>query len=170
MKALTEKQPWPALQMLGLKELEIRSRKTNYRGPLMVTSSQRPEPTKVAFQAIRKAGGNITSALLYDKILPNGYALFVCDLTDCQPMTPKDEARALVPYREGLWAWTFENIRPLEPFPVKGQLGIWNYQGECTTCENHCPDDGGFCSSCYWEPAPSLFLADKQAQEGKSVG
>ena len=30
-------------------------------------------------------------------------------------------------YKEGRYAWILDSIEEVEPIPVKGQLGIWNY-------------------------------------------
>lgn len=33
-------------------------------------------------------------------------------------------------YKAGRYAWVLENVEPIEPFKVKGRLGIWHYNDE----------------------------------------
>ena len=44
---------------------------------------------------------------------PVGKAVAVCELVDC------------VQNEDGEWEWLLENARPIKPFPVKGQLGLF---------------------------------------------
>ena len=53
-------------------------------------------------------------------------ALCVVNLIDCRPMVESDQEAAQCEVYEGAWSWVFENIRPMEPFPVRGQLGIYD--------------------------------------------
>ena len=98
------------------------------------------------------------------KVLDSGVseALAVVSLTDCRPMTKEDEAKAWVPYQKERWAWAFQNVQPLKPFPVKGRLGLWNYNGDSKTCKHYFGSDR--CDiepSCDWYPAKSLFEDSK---------
>ena len=107
MKALSVRQPWANLIASGAKTIETRLWATPYRGPLLIVSSKSP------------------------RIYPAGYALAVADLVDCRPMTRADEDAAMCERYPGAWSWLLENIRPIKPFPVKGQLGI--YEVACDT-------------------------------------
>ena len=40
-------------------------------------------------------------------------------------MKKSDELFAMCPYGKDLYAWVLSNIRKIEPFPVKGQLGLY---------------------------------------------
>lgn len=107
MKALSVKQPWASLIASGQKPIETRVWPTNYRGELLIVSSKSPKIDN----------------------LPCGMALCVVNLIDCRPMVESDQEAAQCEVYEGAWSWVFENIRPIEPFPVRGQLGI--YDVEC---------------------------------------
>jgi hypothetical protein len=170
MKALSVKQPWASLVSLGLKPPEIRSRKTNYRGPLMICSSQRPDTSLIAILAASKA--------LMERDIPRdnyplGQALSIVDLIDCRPMTKEDESDAWVPYQDGLWAWIMSEPKLLKPFPVKGRLGVWKYSGPCETCFKHRGRSGriycgGVDSGCEdWYPAASLFFTNQAIEPGE---
>ena len=102
MKALSVKQPWANLIAIGEKTIETRTWATQYRGPLLIVSSKTP------------------------RIAPAGYALALVELVECRPMMLSDEKSARCPVYDNAIAWLFRNIRALEPFPVKGQLSIFD--------------------------------------------
>ncbi|HPA47471.1 MAG TPA: ASCH domain-containing protein [bacterium] len=108
MKALSVKQPWANKIASGEKTIEVRTWYTHYRGPLLIVSSVNPP------------------------IAPAGYALAVADLVDIRPMRKRDEKMALCESFDGAYSWVLENIRPIKPFPVRGQKGIYEvkYNGK----------------------------------------
>jgi hypothetical protein len=101
MKALSVRQPWANLIAAGDKSIETRRWATDHRGPLLIVSSKVP------------------------RIEPAGYAIAIANLVDCRPMTERDEPDACCPAYPGAFAWVLEDIRKIEPFPVKGRLGIF---------------------------------------------
>ena len=98
MKALSVRQPYAGMIASGEKTIETRRWKWSYRGDLVIVSCARP------------------------KIGLTGHALAVVRMVDCRPMTRDDEAAARCELYPGAWAWVFEDVRPIEPFPVKGML------------------------------------------------
>lgn len=101
-KAISLKQPWANLVASGKKTIETRVWKTNYRGDLVVCSSQNP------------------------KIKPFGVALCIVELYDIKPMTKKHEEKACIKLYPGAYSWFLTNLRPISPpIPVKGSLGIF---------------------------------------------
>ena len=103
-KAISLKQPWANLVASGKKTIETRKWSTNYRGDLVICSSQKP------------------------KIDPAGYALCIVELYDVRPMEKKDEKKACVKVYPRAHSWFLRNLRPIKPFPVKGSLGIYNLE------------------------------------------
>ncbi len=101
MKALSLKQPWANLVASGKKTLETRKWPTKYRGDVLIVSSKSP------------------------KIEPTGQALAIVEIVNCRPMTKADESAACCPLYPGAWAWELRNVRPIKPFPVKGQLSFY---------------------------------------------
>jgi hypothetical protein len=101
MKAISIKQPWANLIASGKKTIETREWSTPYRGQILLVSSKVP------------------------KIEPAGCAVAVADLVDCRVMTQADEAAAQCPFYPNAFAWVLRNIRAIEPFSVKGQLGLY---------------------------------------------
>ncbi len=104
MKALSVRQPWASLIAAGIKTLEIRSKRTRHRGPLLICASQRPA---------------------YDT-LPCGVAVCIVDVVDARPMRPEDEAASGVAYDPALWAWELAGACEVEPVEVTGRLGFYD--------------------------------------------
>ena len=99
--ALTVRQPWANLIASGKKTIETRRWRTVHRGPLLICSSAQPP------------------------IAPAGCAVAMVNLIDCRPMTAADEPLACCPVYPGAWAWVLAEIRPIQPFRVKGQQRLF---------------------------------------------
>lgn len=125
-KALSFQQPWATLIALGEKTVECRSRsiKTSVQD-LLVCSSK----TARAFYPI--------PGLAY------GYALALVDVVDCVPFCKKHVAPALmeeVP-EEQSYAWILENVRPVEPFPVRATASFFYVQEKIVLTNLQTADD-----------------------------
>jgi hypothetical protein len=101
MKALSIEQPWANMIASGEKTIETRTWSTDYRGPILIVSSKTP------------------------RIEPAGCALAVAKLMNCRPMTKDDEDEACCELYPGAFAWVLRCIKRIEPFAVKGNLGIY---------------------------------------------
>lgn len=101
MKALSIKQPWANLIAEGMKTIETRVWSTSHRGKILIVSSKKP--------VIQLAG----------------YALAVANLIDCRPMTREDEENAQCEVYVNAYSWILTDITKIQPFPVKGQLGLY---------------------------------------------
>jgi hypothetical protein len=102
MRAISIKQPWANLIASGKKTIETRTWSTLYRGEILLVSSKSP------------------------RIEPAGCAVALADLIDCRPMVKADEEAAKCPVYPNAVAWVLTNIRAIKPFPVKGQLGVYD--------------------------------------------
>ena len=115
--ALSVKQPWVNMIDRGEKTIETRTWKTNYRGPLVIASSQTPDTA--AMPASECPG-------------PFGMAVCIVELIDCRPMALfEDEHDACCRWDPDLFAWVFEpgNVRHIEPpFAVRGRQGIFTVE------------------------------------------
>lgn len=109
LKALSLKQPWANMIASGEKTIETRRWPTDYRGPLLIVSSKAPN------------------------IPPTGCAVALAKLCDCRRMTKADETAARCQLYPGAYAWVLQDVRPLKPFPVRGQLGIYDVAVEEAT-------------------------------------
>jgi len=104
-KAISLQQPWANLVATGKKTIETRKWSTNYRGDLVICSSQNP------------------------KIEPYGKALCIVELYDVKPMTKEHEKEACIQVYPKAHAWFLRNLRPINPpIPVKGALSIFNLE------------------------------------------
>jgi hypothetical protein len=102
MKALSLRQPWANLIANGLKTIETRKWKTNYRGDLVICSSKNPN------------------------IFPAGYAICIVEVYDCIPMIKEHEEKACIKIYPNAWSWFIRNVRLINPmFPVKGKLSFF---------------------------------------------
>ena len=117
MKALSVHQPFASLIAAGEKTIETRRWPTSYRGDLLIVSTLRP---------YRPNPG-----------LPLGQALCVVMLYDCVPSTFDHASAACCSIYEGAWSWLLEDVRPIEPFPVRGYQRIYEVEvPEGVLCES----------------------------------
>lgn len=110
MKALSIHPVFAAFIFAGEKTVECRTWATDYRGDILICSTQ------------KKVKGTIP-----------GHALCVARLADVVPFERKHIKPACMEPRDfspGMYAWILEDIRVIKPIPLKGKLGIWNYDGD----------------------------------------
>jgi hypothetical protein len=130
MKVLSLTEPYATLIKNGLKTIETRSWKTNYRGILYIHASS----TKIPYSY--KNNLELMNLVNINE-LNYGNIICSCELSDCIEMT--DEFIAKIKenpteyitgvYAKGRYAWILKNIKVLDhPIKVRGHLGIWNYE------------------------------------------
>lgn len=102
MIALSVNLPYAAKIAEKKKTIETRTWATNHRGPLLICATKKPP------------GPNA------------GNALCIVDLVDVRSMSPYDATAACIAYDPNLFAWIFNNIRQIIPFPVRGQQRLFN--------------------------------------------
>jgi hypothetical protein len=116
MRALSVQQPWAALIASGEKSVEVRTWDTSYRGPLLICAGGKWHKLGVE---------------LHGEKGERGVAACVVELVDVRPMTRKDLAAAglpkdyPLPLEGAVYAWVLANPRPVEPMPIRGQLGLF---------------------------------------------
>lgn len=131
---------------MRLKPIETRTWYTKYRGDLLLVASKRPVWDEIlqcpkcygfeiafSFDVIGADPGNMFCPHCGKEVAPvsidasiSGQAVCIVNLVDCRPMVEDDEPKARCKIYPGAFSWVFENIRPIEPFPVKGQLHIYD--------------------------------------------
>jgi hypothetical protein len=111
LKALSVKQPWASLIASGRKWIELRTWTVSYRGPLLICASL----------GFAKEGAH------WGVDGPRGRALCIVELVDVRPALASDEAGACcaISRPEVTFAWVLDDERPIQPFPVKGRLGLF---------------------------------------------
>ena len=116
MKALSIKQPWAHLIVHGLdgrrKTIETRNWQTQYRGELLIVSSLKPvaRPWLPGLDADE---------------MEFGKAIGTVELVDCRRMNRRDEKAAMCVIYPNAFSWVLENVRPIKPFAVKGQVRLY---------------------------------------------
>lgn len=134
MKVISLLEPWASLICAGVKQIETRSWKTNYRGELYIHASLKKVPCKD--EKVNK----LIEDFIPDRKFIYGAILAKCQLVDCrymdetfvQEIKHNDIAeKRCGQYAVGRYAWILEDIELLkEPILAKGHLGIWNYEKE----------------------------------------
>jgi hypothetical protein len=103
MKALSIQQPYADLIAKGIKTIECRDWKTSYRGRILICS------TKKTFE---------------DYLV--GHAICIATLVDIVEMSSKHYKDAGIS-KLFTYAWQLINPQKIKPFPVKGQLGLFEF-------------------------------------------
>jgi hypothetical protein len=151
MKCLSLNQPWASLIALGVKKIETRSWKTNYRGKLAIhasakfTNEMKRLCTVEPFRNALIEGGYGSGP----EFLPCGFVIATCDLVDCvviptfkkyyalgKPgkwlwgLPPDQPELSFGDYTPGRYAWRLENVKIFSRIiPAKGKLGLWEWAG-----------------------------------------
>ena len=126
MKAISIKEPFASLIASGVKKIETRSWKTNYRGELFIHAS------KIPVQTLRD---NILKGVTKDMNLNCGNIICKCNLVDCVYMDEKFIENikqnpieySVGVYKIGRYAWILEDIELIVPIPINGKLNVWNF-------------------------------------------
>lgn len=131
MKVISIKEPFATLITNGMKKIETRSWKTNYRGEIFIHASGKT-------LAKEFLTNDFVVDLIKDMDMNFGNIICRCNLVDCiymdedfleyikqNPMEYK-----VGEYKVGRYAWVMEDIEPIYPIPAKGQLNIWNFDGD----------------------------------------
>lgn len=127
MKALSMKQPWGYLVQTGLKTIETRKWKTNYRGDILFVASKKIDSD---FFEVVLTNQLININIDLDKLKnPKlGVALCIAELYDIKPMTAEHEASAFCETYPGAYSWFLRNVREVKPFPVTGKLSLFDVE------------------------------------------
>lgn len=130
MKAITIKQPWASLIVSGLKDIENRTWKTNFRGRVLIHAGMKadnhwsasvPVCDKVdKFLREISKGGTDWSNYHFGAIIGS------VEIVDCVQNHPSLWAE------KGVWNWVLANpVMFAKPITgVKGKLSFWEYDGE----------------------------------------
>ena len=88
----------------GSKTIETRTWETDYRGPLLIVASKKPYG------------------------LFAGMAVAKANLVACRRMDSWDEDHACCCYDSKLYSWVLEDVVKVNPFPVRGRLGLYDVE------------------------------------------
>lgn len=143
MKALSVRAPWWWWILYGGKTVENRSRRTHYRGPVLIHASKWWNMEDVGLdhesaQAMAKEAGypnRVPPGMTFREMRGlGGHIVGVADIVDCRP-PPADfpikpgqvwNLPVNAWHMPGQWGWVLDNVRPVRnPWPVKGALGFF---------------------------------------------
>jgi len=122
MKVLSVRQPWSYLIVAGYKDIENRTWRTSYRGPLLIHASLGKDPEDFMprqREYIESAGIVIPN----DNDLPRGAIVGAVTLTEVYSDGRDDGKNS--PWFEGPYGFKMEDAVEFEqPIQCRGQLGI----------------------------------------------
>lgn len=147
MKAITIHQPWATLIALGEKRFETRGWPTKYRGPIAIHAAKKVDKEiclTEPFCSILSEYG------LTAENLPIGAVVAITNLNECWSVGEDHQSGMPVLYNgeggqtkriclqedsfgwfePGRYAWEMADVEKIDPVPVKGQQGLWNWGGE----------------------------------------
>ena len=158
MKAITVKQPWASLMVHGIKDIENRTWRTNFRGRVLIHSAGshgRKFSVDLTDEQMKAAFGTIAKETMFGN-LPFGAIIGSVEIVDCVINHPSIWAEKTDNYTVGMnpklheditgkkivYNWVLANpilyAKPIEN--VKGKLSFWDYPGikevkiECPEC------------------------------------
>lgn len=133
-KVLTVRQPYASLLVNGIKDVENRSRRTNYRGTVLIHASAKMHDVVEKLSGYLQDGVpliGIEKDIMREADYAESYdrmsaILGSVDIVDCVQNHPSEWAE------KGQWHWVCANARRFEHpiYDVKGKLGIWEWEGE----------------------------------------
>lgn len=114
VRALSIQQPWAGLIAAGRKHVEIRGRRTSYRGELSIHASLgrtfAAVPDAPCLAGVEDTLTGTTGALIARTVL-----------ADCRPASPSDRVEACWEPPVGSWAWVLGDVKVLPAFlPARG--------------------------------------------------
>jgi hypothetical protein len=133
MKALSMTQPWASLLATGRKQIETRSWRTKYRGPIAIHAATKfpPNCTGLFWREPFRIQLSIAGIREFHQ-LKTGAIIGVCEIVDCIPTEEIREGLCYPEinfgdYSDGRWAWLCRNAVSLHDRPItcKGALSLW---------------------------------------------
>lgn len=123
VKCITVKNPWAAAIMLGLKDVENRTFKVRYKGPLLIHASRSFDRNAATHPRL---GRHFHNSYVTDLAEQRGVILGFVELKDCQRIEDVQ-----LEWAEGPVCWLLGRsmIFP-EPIPYRGALGLYDVPDE----------------------------------------
>ena len=122
MKAITIHQPWAWAIAQGIKPVENRTWRTDYRGELAVHAGV----SRISLRRGREVLEHLGILVPPDDALVFGAIVGLVDLVDSLPV----EQAPSGPFRAGPMCWLLRHSRQIAPVPCKGQLGLFTLRDE----------------------------------------
>jgi hypothetical protein len=131
MKAISLRQPWASLVVMGHKTIETRSWSTKYRGKLVIHATKRSpvvDDPELYDEAFLRVGNPFK--------LPKGCVIGECKLLDCvdacwavRNVKGAEKEILFGDLSPGRFAWILTEIGFYNvPIPAKGAQGFWRWE------------------------------------------
>ncbi|HVI44506.1 MAG TPA: ASCH domain-containing protein [Chitinophaga sp.] len=124
MKALSIQQPWATLIVNGVKNVEIRTWKTHYRGNLWLHTGKKQDTAAADYYFSQDMLGN--------QVLPQGAYIGIIELSAIVPLDAerwekwKPVHLDLGKFHPGMFAWLVSVVKKFEhPIAGRGELGLF---------------------------------------------
>ncbi|MDK2769950.1 MAG: ASCH domain-containing protein [Sphingomonas sp.] len=124
LKALSIMQPWPWLIAHGFKDIENRSRRTHYRGPVALHAGKKAdqEAWDDFVAGIHPVTGEPAPHFDHDKTVDlRGGIVGVADIIDCVEQSASE-------WFVGRYGYVLANARPVPFVPCRGELGFFDWR------------------------------------------
>lgn len=124
MKVLTIKQPWAWLIAEGIKKVENRTWKTNYRGILAIHAGKsNSDLSSDLIQRIDSILIGTGIALPSTNVLKSEQGCIIA-IANLIAITTNQNDKWAIP---GQFHWKLESAKRISPMPAQGKLGLWDY-------------------------------------------
>lgn len=138
MKTISIKQPWASLIAHGIKDIENRTWRTNYRGRVLIHAAGchgRKFSVDLTDAQAKVSFGVIAKETMFGN-MPFGSIIGSAEIVDCV------QAHSSIWAEKNVWNWVLANPILYEEAieNVKGKLSFWDYPGinevkiECPEC------------------------------------
>lgn len=137
VKAITIRQPWAWHIVNSGKNIENRSWSTTFRGPICIHAGA--NKNKRNFNRDRDDSVSMGGFSPTLDTIPMGGIVAIAEIVDC--VSSHDS-----PWFFGPYGFILENVTPVTFIPVKGALGIFNWEKRVIQRDEgtmHCPACGG---------------------------
>jgi len=142
MKTLTVKQPWASLIVSGIKDIENRTWKTNFRGRILIHAGMAKTSGMMAVYLNRAQYAKFRESVGFsglDFIEPIGAIIGSVEIVDCVVnhssiwaektiSVPDEDINPKTVFEKPAYNWVLANpIIFKEPIPCKGKLSFWEF-------------------------------------------
>lgn len=131
-KVLTVRQPYASLLVSGIKDVENRSRRMNYRGTVLIHAGAKMHEVMdgIGMKIFLVGASPVDQKIVKMAAEATRNDLFGCivgsvEIVDCVQDSPSEWAE------RGQWHWVCRNAKVFtQPIRnVKGRLGLWDWEG-----------------------------------------
>jgi hypothetical protein len=129
MKALTICQPYAELIARGHKRIENRTWPTNYRGLMYIHAGKSREWLADEYEQ-RDDDPRVNYGIPVAE-MAFGQVIAIANLVDCVPIETGAKKHPWMDdhvHAGGPWCWILESPQRVEPFPWRGQLGLFDIE------------------------------------------